>query len=53
MSLGRLVINGDEIYELDESCLREKRVRREKESHSRLLEEQQIRKTNLQKEKKS
>ena len=29
--MGRLVINGDEIYELDEECMREKYEKRKKE----------------------
>lgn len=32
--MGRLVINGDEIYELDEECLKEKRKKESAARHS-------------------
>lgn len=37
--MGRLVINGDEIYELDEECLKEKRMHEERERRHRHPEE--------------
>lgn len=40
--MGRLVINGDEIYELDEECMREKQEKeREKRRHHAFEEEKQ------------
>lgn len=40
--MGRLVINGDEIYELDEECMREKQEKeREKRRRHAFEEEKQ------------
>lgn len=33
--MGRLVIDGDNVYELDEECLREKRKEQEKKEKTR------------------
>ncbi len=52
LNLGRLVINGDEIYELDECCLREKKRNQEKDRRRHTWEEQQRRKTDWCKESK-
>lgn len=41
--MGRLVINGEEIYELDEDCLREKQEKeREKRRRNSLEEKEQL-----------
>ncbi len=37
--MGRLVINGEEIYELDEQCMREKREKQRKEKSISAMEE--------------
>lgn len=39
--MGRLVINGDEIYELDEECLNEKRMQAEKERYRRIQKDRE------------
>lgn len=39
--MGRLVINGDEIYELDESCIREKKRKQDMDRRRRMQEERQ------------
>lgn len=33
--MGRLVIDGDNVYELDEECIREKRKEKEKEKEKK------------------
>lgn len=38
--MGRLVINGEEVYELDEECLKEKREKGGKEKCSYTFSEQ-------------
>lgn len=50
--MGRLVINGNEIYELDESCIREKKRKQDKERGCRLREERQQAKPDWYKEPK-
>ncbi len=42
--MGRLVINGDEIYELDEECLKEKRRKNTKENRCCISQERQTEK---------
>ena len=37
--MGRLVINGEEIYELDEQCLKEKYEKQMQEKHLHTVEE--------------
>lgn len=34
--MGRLVIDGDNVYELDEECIREKRREKEKEKENKI-----------------
>lgn len=34
--MGRLVIDGDNVYELDEECIREKRREKEKEKEKKI-----------------
>ena len=38
-AMGRLVINGEEIYELDEQCLKEKYEKQMQEKHLHTVEE--------------
>ena len=38
--MGRLIINGDEIYELDEECLKEKKEKERKKRRGRTFEEE-------------
>lgn len=52
INLGRLVINGEEIYELDERCLKEKKLKQDKDKRYRMWEEQKQTKTNWRKESK-
>ncbi len=44
--MGRLVINGDEVYELDEQCLKEKRQREKRQEKAAAPERKNIRKMN-------
>ena len=53
MSMGRLVINGEEIYELDVRCLKEKKLERDKEMRRRIQEEKQNVKTKGQRDFRS
>ena len=51
--MGRLVINGEEIYELDVRCLKEKKLERDKEMRRRIQEEKQNVKTKGQRDFRS
>ena len=39
--MGRLVIDGDNVYELDEECIREKRKEKEKEKEKKISKTQE------------